>query len=412
MGHYTALIRHGVAAVLLGMFSTAARAQDAAPPPQALLNEPAMVERAVIFVDRRQGNEQFTNGFYPDLWNMIPGAGWISGGPGYRHWYARDSVFVDASAAVSWRGYKTTQARIELPKIARSRLAVGSQFRWQDFTQVSFFGQGADTLPSNRSEYRIRSHNLVGYATLRPVERVGIGAQLGWLRPSILPRGGWFEGDRPDTRDLFGSDPVFAVSDQPGFAHSELSVTADTRDFPRHPTRGGLYRAAASRYSDADDVFSFRRYDVEAAQFVPVAGSRVVFGVHGWLVMSSTGEGHAVPFYLQPSLGGHNTLRSYPDYRFHDRNLLLLNVEGRVAVMPHVDATVFIDAGNVAARVADVNLDKRSYGAGLRLHNRRSTFARLDLARGGEGWRVLLRMSDPLDLSRLVRRTAAAPFVP
>src|SRR5688572_29063624 len=315
MGHHSGLIRHGVAAVLLGMVSTPARAQDAAPPPQALLNEPAMVERAVIFVDRRQGNEQFTNGFYPDLWNMIPGAGWISGGPGYRHWYARDSVFVDASAAVSWRGYKTTQARIELPKIARSRLAVGSQFRWQDFTQVSFFGQGADTLPSNRSEYRIRSHNLVGYATLRPVEWVGIGAQLGWLRPSILPRAGWFEGDRPDTRDLFGSDPVFAVSDQPAYVHSELSVTADTRDFPRHPTRGGLYRAAASRYSHADDVFSFRRYDVEAAQFVPVAGSRVVFGAHGWLVMSASGEGRAVPFYLQPSLGGHNTLRAYPDYR-------------------------------------------------------------------------------------------------
>lgn len=412
MGYATWLIRYAAAAVLLCTMGPAARAQEPVPPPQGLLNEPNIIERAVVFVDRRQGNEQFTNGFYPDLWNMIPGAGWISGGPGYRHWYARDSVFVDASAAVSWRGYKMTQARVEFPKIARSRLTVGSQFRWQDFTQVSFFGQGADSIPSNRSEYRIRSHNLVGYATLRPVEWIGVGAQLGWLRPSILPRGGWFEADRPDTRDLFGGDAVFARTDQPTFVHSELSVTADTRDFPRHPTRGGLYRAAAARYTDSDDLFSFRRYEVEAAQFAPVAGSRVVIGVHGWLVASDTGADTVMPFYLQPSLGGHNTLRAYPDYRFHDRNLLLLNVEGRVALMSHVDAAVFVDAGNVAPRLADLNLEKRSYGAGLRLHNRRSTFARLDVARGGEGWQFLLRMSDPLDLSRVARRTATAPFVP
>ena len=75
---------------------------------------------------------------------MIPGAGWVSAGPGYRHWYAKDRVFVDASTAVSWRGYKTAQARFELPKIARSRLALGSQVRWQDFTQLGFFGEGAE----------------------------------------------------------------------------------------------------------------------------------------------------------------------------------------------------------------------------------------------------------------------------
>ena len=406
------ICRVGLAAVLLSMVGNPVRAQGQSSPPQGLLQEPKIIERAVIFTDRRQGNGEFTNGFYPNVWNMIPGAGWISVGPGYRRWYAKDQVFTDASAAVSWLGYKTAQARFELPKIASSRLALGAQVGLNDFTQVNYFGEGPEARQSNRSEYRIRSQNLVGYVTVKPAEWAGIGAQIGWLRPSILPRAGWFEGDRPDTRQVFASNPVFLVGDQPTFLQREVSLTADTRDFPLHPTSGGLYRAAAASYTGSDDVFSFTRYEAEGAHFVPLGGSRVVIALHGWLVASDPSEGQVVPFYLQPSLGGHNTLRSYPDYRFHDRNMAVINAEGRIAVMAHLDAAVFIDAGNVAASLADLNLDKRSHGVGIRLHTRRQTFARVDVARGGEGWRLLLRITDPLDLSRLSRRLVAAPFVP
>ena len=377
------------------------------------INEPAAVERAAAFSDRHLAKGDITNGFYPVVWKMIPGAGWISVGPGYRHWYAKDSVFVDTSAAISWHGYKTAHVRFELPRLARSRLAAGAELRWQDFPQVDFFGEGAGSLESHRSEYRVKSTALVGYATLRPIRQVGIDAKLGWLQPSIAPRAGMFKGDRPDTRAMFPGDIVFAMADQPAFVHTELAMTADTRDFPGHPTRGGLFRAAAAHYSDRDaGLFSFRRYDAEAAQFVPLASSRIILALHGWLVASDTDEGRFVPFYLQPSLGGSNTLRSYADYRFHDRHLLVINAETRIAMMTHVDAAVFVDAGNVAARLGDLNLDKRSYGAGLRLHTRRETFARLDVARGDEGWRLMFRLSDPLRLARLSRRTAAVPFVP
>ena len=69
--------------------------------PQGLIAEPDLVERVVIFGDRHFGNGEITNGFYADLWNMIPGAGWLSVGPGYRRWYAKDRAFVDVSAAMS-----------------------------------------------------------------------------------------------------------------------------------------------------------------------------------------------------------------------------------------------------------------------------------------------------------------------
>ena len=369
---------------------------EMAPEPEGFIAEPVPVERAAAFMDRHFANGELTNGFYADFWSMIPGAGWISGGPGYRSWYSKDQVFVDASAAISWRGYKAGQARFELPRLFRSRLAVGSQIRWQDFPHVDYFGEGSDTRESNRTEYHLKSTNLVGYATVRPMEWLGIGAQIGWLEPSTT-----------------GSGAFASTLRQPSFMHSEISATADTRDFPGHPTSGGLFRAAAARYSDRDTgILSFRRFEAEGAQFLPLAGSRVVLALHGWMAASDTDEGQFVPFYLQPSLGGHNTLRSYADYRFHDRHMVVVNAEARVAMMTHVDAAAFVDAGNVAARVGDLNFDKRSYGAGLRLHSRRQTFARLDVAGGGEGWRLVFRLTDPLNLARLSRRTAPVPFVP
>lgn len=386
---------------------------ETATEPQGFLVEPDLVQRAAIFGDRHFANAELTEGFNYERWNPVPGSGGFSLGPAYRRWYSNDRAVAEASGSISWRGYKTAQGRVEFRRLARSRLLVGAQVRWQDLPQMAFYGEGPASGMGDRSEYALKSTNLVGYATVRPIEWLGIGANIGWLKPSIGSPGGFLQGTEPDARDLFPGDVVFALPDQPAFLHSEASITADTRDFAGRPTTGGLYRAATAFFSDRDTgTLSFRRYDVEAARFVPLADSRVVVAIHGWLVGTSTGDGRFVPFYMQPSLGGHNSLRSYPDYRFHDRSLLVLNVETRVAMMTHVDAAAFVDAGNVAPRAGDLNLAKRSYGVGLRLHSRRQTFARVDVARGGEGWRVVLHLTDPLNLARLSRRTAPVPFVP
>jgi hypothetical protein len=407
------------AIVTLGVLCATAStsAQDRPPGPQTeprgFIPEPLFIERAALFAGRNLGGGEGREGIYVDFMNMIPGAGWLAAGPGYRQWYSGDRILFDTSAAISLRGYRTAQARVELPALAKGKLTVGSQVRWQDATQINAFGQGPDTLESNQAQYRMRSTNLVGYATMRPWRSVAINAQGGWLKPSITDPSGPFRAGRPALREVVPGDPVFALAEQPGFAYAETSIVSDTRDAPGHATRGALLRGAASRYADRDSgVFSFTRYDGEAAGFVPLADSRVVLAMHGWLVASDTGDGRFVPFYLQPSLGGANTLRSYADYRFHDRNMLVLNLETRVALMTHMDAAVFIDAGNVAPRIGDLDLAKRSYGAGIRLHSRGNTFVRADVARGGEGWRFLFRLNDPLSLSRLLRRTAPVPFVP
>lgn len=393
-----------LAIALLGLCPALAAAQEPLPVPSSateargFVAEPDVITRATLFADRHLGKGDLTNGIYIERGNMIPGAGWFSLGPGFKHWYGKDSAFFDASAGLSVRSYRMAQARVELPSLLKSRLALGTQVRWQDFGRVEYFGEGPATTTAMRSAYSIESNQFAAYATLRPLRWMAIGGQLGWMNPEV----GHVDGD------LFRG-----FEEKRTFVPAEVSLTIDTRDFPGHPTKGGVLRGSAARYDDrTDGTQSFDRIEGEVAGFAPIAGSRLVLAVHGLMVDSRPRHGRPVPFYLQPSLGGVTTLRSFPDYRFHDNSMLVANAELRVALMTHVDLAVFADAGNVAATRRDLDLARRSYGAGFRLHTRRETYAMVDLARGEEGWRFLFRLHDPLRLSRLDKRATLVPFVP
>lgn len=394
--------------------------QDTVPAPAArtevpgVLPEPGFIARSIDFATRTMGDGSGDkSGFYPEMSNMITGAGWISLGPGYRYWYG-DRVFIDGSAAMSWREYKMARARIEFANMADRHLAVGSEVKWQDFTQNTYFGNGRDSLETNRSEYRLKSVDAVGYTNIQPLQWLTIGGRAGWLiSPTLLEPAGRFNRDNPWTATVFPDEAALQLVEQPDYFHGELSLTADTRDRRSHPLTGGVYRAAWSRFADrSGGNFSFQRFEAEGAEFGTWQRARLTFATHAWLMASGTAEGHDIPFYLMPSLGGNNTLRAFANYRFHDRNFLLVTAEARLALMDHVDAVVFADAGNVAPRIGDVNLDQRSYGVGFRMHSKKATFVRVDMAHGSEGWRLTFNTSDPLHLSRLSRRLAPIPFVP
>jgi hypothetical protein len=416
-----------LAAVVVGGFPITAHAQDdRRPPPRppesqsapaGFIAEPDIIERVVIFGERRHAAGDLNSGFQWGLAEMVPGAGW-AGGLVYRRWGKDDRQVMEISSALSARGYKIIEARYEMPRLARSRFAAGAQGKWLDYPRLTYFGQGPDSLEANVTEYGLRSFNAAGYGIYRPVRWLSVRGELGLLVPSVQSSENALERDRGDAAVAFAGDPVFASESQPKYLTAGISVTADSRDFPDHPLRGGLIHLSATRYSDrstsesdARPSASFGRYEAEAAQFIPLAGDRVVLAAHGRLVSSLTDEDQFVPFYLQPSLGSHSQLRSYSDFRFHDRHLALVNVETRFALMTHVDAALFVDAGNVAARAADLNLLKRSYGAGLRLHSRHLTYLRLDVAHGDEGWRMFVRVTDPFQLSKPRRSTVLLPVL-
>jgi hypothetical protein len=301
-----------------------------------------------------------------------------------------------------------------VPALAHDRVLAGTQIRWHDYTQVSYWGEGPDSLDTNRSEYRTKALNVAGYGSVHFVHWLAFIGRLGWLSsPDILPPGGSFGRDNPSTADMFPHDPVYQRDEQPSFIYGETSLVADTRDHRGYATRGGVYRATWIRFADRDDdSFSFTRYEAEAAHFMPFARDNVVVVLRGLLVGTESAPDQHVPFYLEPSLGGNTTLRGYSNYRFHDRNVAAATAETRVAVWKHLDAAVFVDTGNVASKFDDLNLEKTSYGAGVRVHSTSTNFARFDVARSHDGWNFVFTVHDPFRFARITRRTAPMPFVP
>jgi len=379
-----------------------------------ILTEPRLLTSAFEYAIDKFGDGSGTKkGWYPEVSNMITGSGFVSLGPGYRHWF-NDKTFLDGSAALSWHFYKMAQVRFEARDLAHDHFTVGAQVMFQDNTQVNYFGIGPDSLESDQSQYQLKSTDSVGYAAYKPHDWLTISGEIGWLAGlTLLPTGGTFKPNLPEAQQVFPTDPGMQFEDQPDFLHGEATIMADTRNYPGHPTRGGLYRGTWTTYHDRGaGNFSFGQYEAEGLQFIPLTSENWILALHGWTLFSHIPQGNEIPFYFLPTLGGQSTLRGYSSFRWHDNDLAMVSVESRWALFTHVDGAVFFDAGNVAARWRDLNLDQTDWGVGLRLHTERNTWGRLDVAHGSEGWNVLFRTSDALRLSRVVRRTLSTPFVP
>jgi NhaA family Na+:H+ antiporter len=360
------------------------------------------------------GDRPTRSGWYPEVGQMITGAGWISIGPGYRQMFADGRGRAEASAALSWRAYKAAQTRVEYTTAGAHAVTVGGQAFWRDYTQISYFGIGRDSLETDRSQYRLQSTDVVGYASVKATNWLSVGGRVGWLyQPSINSATGPMLRDLPDIRVAFPQDPGVGLEVQPSYVYSDVWIGSDTRNHRSYATEGGVYRVGRTDYVDQDDgAFTFGRYEVEGLHFVPMFGEHSVLALHAWGVFTDAGDGKSVPFYLLPSLGGNNTLRAYSDYRFHDRHALVLNVESRWLLFEHLDAAAFVDVGNVAPRMEDLDLDNRVYGVGFRVHTDTTTLLRLDMGHGTEGWQIAFKLSDALRLARLGRFVAAVPFVP
>jgi Omp85 superfamily domain len=405
----------------------AASAQDPQPvslPPgwitptqPGLVAEPALLRKLVRTSESTIGDDREPgDGLYVETGNMITGEGWISAGPGYRRHLLDGRMRFNASAAVSWNFYNVAQASVELPHLAGDRLTVGAQVMHQDFLKVEYFGLGNDSRLSGESGYRFKNSDVLGYATVRATRWLSVSGRFGGiLQPHLLAAAGP-RVTIPNTVDLFSDASAPGILAPPSFLHGDVLVAADLRDHKGHPTAGGLYQFVAATYADRDaGRYSFRRYEMDASQFVPLVTKQWILALHARQVFSDASSDHVVPFYLMPSLGGKNTLRGYDDYRFHDNDMEAFSVELRSALFTHLDAAVFADAGKVASRAADLDLRhlEQSYGVGLRVHNATATLVRLDVGHSVEGWKMFIKVSDPFKRSvPMSGRSAVVPFVP
>src|SRR5262249_42870916 len=157
---------------------------------------------------------------------------------------------------------------------------------------------------------------------------------------------------------------------------------------------GGKYSAEYVRYLDRNlDRYSFFRTNFDVAQYIPLFNHSRVITLHGATSLTNTNDTQKVPFYLQPTLGGADTLRGYRAYRFYGDNSVLLNAEYRWDVSPTASLMAFADAGKVFDRWSQLNLHRAQsdVGVGFAFRTESKVAFRVDTGFSHEGVQVWFR---------------------
>jgi len=331
-----------------------------------------------------------TKKWHPFFDSAYAGGGFTFGA-GYAH-YLSPYSFVDMRASITAAGYKRAEAEFVAPRLFHRRGSLSLVGGWREATQVAFYGLGIDTTKDRRLNYSFQQPYASGLLTVRPTRRL------------LLLRGGleltqWKE--QPGEGTFPSVDTVFTRGTLPGlgqtvnYVHSQATAGFDWRTSPGYSRRGGFYGVTFHDYHDRDEASGFQQVDYEAIQHFPILREAWVISLHGLAATTSTDGEQRIPFFMLPSLGSGSTLRGYSSWRFRDRNSLLLQAEWRIMVNRFFDTAVFYDAGTVADRTADLNLDdlKSDYGIGARFHGPFNTPLRVELAKGNEGLRFVFTTS-------------------
>ena len=357
-----------------------------------------------------------------NFWGFHPRLDWIARGSGaalgVRYWKpeALGPVDVMGAAFYSWkryqhydlqlglipnrgkripsRSFETEQLEqlgdVDQGKFSRFKLYVSGRFR--DRTDESFYGLGVDSQRDSRARYRIKDSLLEAVTGYQFTDRIGFSFSAGLLTQS-LGRG---RSDPPLER-LFAVPELPGLSHPPNYFRYQTSFLFDYRDNPGVPHEGFMIAVGWQRFDNVNtaDLFNFHRFAMDSRVYIPLGSRQRVIALRGMAVSSDPAPGNRVPFFLQPSLGGGESLRGYDAFRFQGDKLLLLQGEYRWEASRRIELALFGDTGTVANRGQRLALNKMKSdgGVGFRFKSSRSTMFRLDQAWGNEGARTQFRFS-------------------
>jgi hypothetical protein len=337
--------------------------------------EPDQLERGLVKV---KGALFGTRSIYPFIGSTFAGGGFALG-PGYRTRYA-DTGTLDAHAAWSVKNYKVADVALKLPAMGNGRLSMEMRANWLDAPDVSFYGTGNESRSDDRNGFSFGAKTIGISAHVQAARYFAIGGGIDSIRIAAGP----------------AAEGTSIPSANPTYRRSRAFAAFDWRTSSSYTRRGGLYRLDWSDYHETTaGPYSFRRMDAEVQQFVPVLRENWIIALRALASSTNTVSGQDVPYFLMPDLGGSHTLRGYPSWRFRDRNRLLLTGEYRWTAGRFLDMALFLDAGKVGPRLADLDLHdfRKTYGLGASFHTPTSTVTRIEIARTREGTSLLLSFS-------------------
>jgi hypothetical protein len=319
--------------------------------------------------------------WHPFFENAYSGGGFTIGAG--RATYLGGYNTLDVRGSWTFKNYKRFEAEFLAPRIFNRRGRLAILGGWREATQVGFYGIGPDTSVDDRTNYLFNQPYGSALLTLYPTRRMLMlegGAELSkWSQEPG-------RGSSPSVEEVFTPDTLPGLGADITYLHTQGSVGLDGRTSPGYSRRGAYIAATLHNYKDQDDRFGFQMVQYEGIAHLPILRETWVLSFHARMQHANEKDDQQIPFFMLPALGGGSSLRGYSSWRFRDQNSLLLQAEWRIMINRYLDMAFFYDAGKVAARTKDLDLDhlKDNFGLGFRFHGPAATPLRIEVARSRE----------------------------
>jgi outer membrane protein assembly factor BamA len=314
------------------------------------------------------------------------GAGFSLGLEYLRPDLAEGGASFRASAVGSKKQWYRIGTELQFPRLAGRYLNLKLQGWRLDANSMDYYGPGANSQKSERTNYRREENSLDVSLAFKPARNyLGIGFVAGYQAFNVGP--GLSTGSHSSEK-LYSPDQAPGIDRQTHYLRLGAFLEVDSREKPNDPHAGTHFLVKFDRFSDRKyDLYSFDRIDGSLEQYIPFYNRKRVIALRARTVLSYANADNRVPFYMQPTLGGSSDLRGYRGNRFYDNNLFLVSSEYRWEVFTLMDAALFMDAGKVFRRDGDfdVNHMESAVGFGFRFRTREAVVFRIDGAFSHEG---------------------------
>ena len=335
------------------------------------------------------------NGFGISFGNVVPGSGFAAGVQYKRSdlWGERLTASVAARATIN-KSY-ISQLDLSLPRLFQGRAFVDFNATHRNIGAMPYYGVGPDSAKTGRSNYRLEDTTV----EVRPGVRIFKGLRAAAIGSYLAVNAGPGESSRfISTERQYGPAIAPGIDHQANFWRGGGLIEYDWRNRASsvEATSGGRYAAQYVRYLATGQLQnSFLRLDLDAEQYIPLFNQTRVIALRGESSLTTTRDTQAVPFYLQPTLGGPHTLRGFRFNRFYGDNSTMLTGEYRWHASATLQVVAFADSGKVFNRWEQWNFHdlESDVGFGLRFKGRRGIAFSVDTGFSHEGFQVWFRMN-------------------
>jgi outer membrane protein assembly factor BamA len=361
------------------------KAQHLEPPKRSFL------EKGLYDLKEKRIVERFQEGFH----GFHPLLGGMGKGSGFGFGTAYDITDrLKASAQVSVRGYQKYEVAFVTPRFLNDRLFSEIRTSYRSKPAEGFYGLGNDTREETRTYYGLKDRSVAGLVGIRLAKNLKAGVHAGLVN---LTADYGRNSRLPSIGEMFELASLPAFDTELTYVRAGAFVDFDTRDEPGNPRDGGLYLAKWNSYRDRSlGLYDFGQFDAEVQRYIPFFNQRRVIALRAKTTLTRTDNDQTIPFYLLPTLGGSEDLRGFADFRFRDRNMVVVNAEYRWEAFSGLDLALFADAGQVAPKVSEFKIRDMhtAAGFGFRFNTAKKVFYRVDVGFSREGTTVYMKFGN------------------